>query len=470
MGKVDCYIDDKIAIGLDLPGMIPRLEACITTALHIFFRPIAPSEPLPRNDAAATAKLVAEGGLEEEKLFLGWSYNTRTLTISLPDHKHTAWSRDLETLVHTKTTSAPTLESLIGRLNHVGFLIPSARRFLSRIRHLHRRTKFKRQINILKLVIDDFILWREFLSQANEGISMNLLTFRKPTHIFRADACEHGLGGFSEEGHAWRWEIPQHLRGRAHINLLEFIASVVCIWLDSTLDLIPEESCLLSMGDSTTATGWMRKSNFQPEGDSDTDTTAKLQVARLLARISLKHKACLYSQWFPGKDNALADSLSRDHHLSPHELTSLVSRKIPQQLPRHFRIVPIPREVGSWICSLLAKMPEQKDRHKPQRMSDIAAGTDGTDYCRKSIYPTTHSSPPSPTNPIKPPSSALSHKQFAKPRTPPPTSTDWPKGQSEPPSTTWHRPSGLVTNRTHASTPRDAWLSFCRRNSKGIKT
>ena len=228
------------------------------------------------------------------------------------------------------------------------------------------------------------------------------------------------MDGFTSEGLVWKWKFPRDLVGVLSINLLEFIASVVCIWLDSTLDLIPEESCLLSMGDSTTATGWMRKSNFQPEGESDTDTTAKLQVARLLARISLKHKACLYSQWFPGKDNALVDSLSRDHHLSPHELTSLVSRKIPQQLPRHFRIVPIPREVGSWICSLLAKMPEQKDRHKPQRMSDIAAGIDGSDFCGKSIYPTTHSSPPSPTKLIKPPSSALLHKQSAKPRTPRP--------------------------------------------------
>ena len=75
--KVHCYIDDKLAIGLDLSDILSRLEACILQALNIFFGPIDKPESLPRDNAAATLKLIAEEGLKEEKIFLGWKCNTR---------------------------------------------------------------------------------------------------------------------------------------------------------------------------------------------------------------------------------------------------------------------------------------------------------------------------------------------------------------------------------------------------------
>jgi len=43
----------------------------------------------------------------------------------------------------------------------------------------------------------DLDLWKCFLTKAAGGISMNLLTFRKPNCISRSDACKHGLGGMS---------------------------------------------------------------------------------------------------------------------------------------------------------------------------------------------------------------------------------------------------------------------------------
>ena len=468
-GKVDCYIDDKLAMGLDLPGAIPRLENCILLALHIFFRPLSPVEPLPREEAAATAKLKAEGGLEEIKTFLGWVYNTRTLRISLPDHKFKAWSKDLESLLSSKTTTASSLESTIGRLNHVGYLIPTARHFLSRLRKLQKKAQFRRHTPIPNLVLEDIKLWGDFLRKANEGISMNLITFRKPTHTYRSDACEHGLGGFSEQGFAWRWEIPQKLRGRAHINLLEFLASIVCIWIDAAEDRISDESCLLSMGDSTTATGWMRRSNFQPVDESDTDTTAKLNAARTLAKIVQDQNSCLYSQWFPGKENVLADSLSRDHHFSPTHLTTFLHLHIPQQLPKNFQLVPLRQEINSWLCSLLAKMPEKQERLVPPKTSELVAGLAGKNSSPTSNWATTPSSPPSTTQILETSSSVLSHKLSGKQPTLPNTSPNLPKGLFEPPSTMWHRPSGLVTGQTPDSTMKDEWLSLCHNNTKGTR-
>ena len=52
---------------------------------------------------------------------------------------------------------------------------------------------------------------------------MNLLTCRTLNHTIMGYACEHGLDNFYvESGRVWRYAIPDHLQGRAHINLLEF--------------------------------------------------------------------------------------------------------------------------------------------------------------------------------------------------------------------------------------------------------
>jgi hypothetical protein len=44
----------------------------------------------------AEDKLKAEGGLSETKVILGWELNFRTLTVTLPEHKHIAWSGEIE--------------------------------------------------------------------------------------------------------------------------------------------------------------------------------------------------------------------------------------------------------------------------------------------------------------------------------------------------------------------------------------
>jgi hypothetical protein len=66
------------------------------------------------------------------------------------------------------------------------------------------------------------MLW--FLEIARQGIDMNLVAFRHPTHVYWSDSCPFGLRGYLDEGFAWRFEIPKDLRFRALNNLLEYIA------------------------------------------------------------------------------------------------------------------------------------------------------------------------------------------------------------------------------------------------------
>ena len=148
-----------------------------------------------------------------------------------------------------------------------------------------------------KNAIAELHLARSLLKRAHQEVSMNCIVFRKPTHVYLGDASEHGLGGFSvKTGKAWRYLIPVNLRGRAHINLLEFLVQVVSIWIDILDGAINPHDCLLAMGDNTTAAGWCKQTNFRENGEANTDWIVKQKVARQLASLILQIQAVLYTQ------------------------------------------------------------------------------------------------------------------------------------------------------------------------------
>ena len=91
-------------------------------------------------------------------------------------------------------------------------------------------------------------------------------------------------------------KIPNELLSRAHINLLELLGSIVCIWLDILEGDTPLESCLLTMGDSTMTISWFKKSNFTEVDEDDTDKNLKLLASKWLARLVKSSGSCIYSQ------------------------------------------------------------------------------------------------------------------------------------------------------------------------------
>ena len=100
-GYVDVYIDDTTGLTVDLPGTrnTDRLEAAIPLAIEVAAHPNDGNEPISREKMVAEDKLKAEGGLSETKTILGWLFNFRTLTVSLPEHKYIAWSNDLRQMI-----------------------------------------------------------------------------------------------------------------------------------------------------------------------------------------------------------------------------------------------------------------------------------------------------------------------------------------------------------------------------------
>jgi len=131
----------------------------------------------------------------------------------------------------------------------------------------------------------------------------------------------HGIGRASLTiSHGWHWEIPPELCLRVTLNVLEYLASYITIWMEIHIWGTEKGSCFLSQVDSTSAAGWIYKSSF-----SDLNPL-HLELSRELATLLMDHSQCIARE-----ENELTDSLSRDHHLSYTELLALLHSCIPKQ-------------------------------------------------------------------------------------------------------------------------------------------
>ena len=125
---------------------------------------------------------------------------------------------------------------------------------------------------------------------------MNLITFISLTKIYINDASEYCLGRFVTHERAWLYKIPENLRGRAHINFLEFLAQLISIWIDVLEKKIEPLDYLLGMGDNTASMGCLRRSNFRENEEHDLEWLAKQKVAQKVAALVLDSGTTLYRQ------------------------------------------------------------------------------------------------------------------------------------------------------------------------------
>ena len=90
-----------------------RLERAILLAIFTAARPKHPSEPIPREEMAALAKLIAEAGLEETKTILGWEFDFRRMLVSMLENKFTAWSEAISSILEKGVATAKELEKTL---------------------------------------------------------------------------------------------------------------------------------------------------------------------------------------------------------------------------------------------------------------------------------------------------------------------------------------------------------------------
>jgi hypothetical protein len=222
----------------------------------------------------------------------------------------------------------------------------------------------------------------------------------------------------------------------------------ISIWIDIIHKNINPEDCLLSQTDNTTAAGVLKKSNFAEENDE----FVQLQTARKLATLVIESESCTYSQWFPGESNSISDSLSRDFHIDPDLLCCMLSLHFPTQVPFGLSLLPLPKEIVSWVTSLLQSQQQTEPWSKVPQRSNFALG---------SAFKATYSQLVSKTTPFSMASiedkgtrsSVHSDNTLGKVDLILKSPSFSRLTQSEPPWIAWHRPSSWLSNLTQDSMP-----------------
>jgi hypothetical protein len=265
-GRIDEFIADGISIVPDIGNNRKRAVAAMLLAIHTISRPLDTNEQIMREDCLSLGKFKEGGSLSEEPIILGWLINTRLLTIALPTIKFKYWLSDLKHIIKSKKVSYKKLETVVGRLNHSASACPLMRYFLNRIKNTltawnQSLAPKKCEHYLSKPVLEDLKLWRDhFLPKIVQGISLNLISFRRPSYICWSDACPRGLDGYDYMGHAWRFPIPIAFR-QAIIhqnNSLEFVASIISVWIAIRSNQANAETCFLALGDNSSAIGWLQ--------------------------------------------------------------------------------------------------------------------------------------------------------------------------------------------------------------------
>jgi hypothetical protein len=134
---------------------------------------------------------------------------------------------------------------------------------------------------------------------------MNTMAYLFRDRWYKSDACPFGIGGFSDQGISWRWEIPSEIRFRASVNLSELFATIISLWVDMIVGRLNRGDCSLSMGDSTKLARWIPKSNFNEFTYPEEPIQAEVRsiVCHHHTTMFMERGIKEYSQWFEGQKN-----------------------------------------------------------------------------------------------------------------------------------------------------------------------
>ena len=187
------------------------------------------------------------------------------------------------------------------------------------------------------------------LVRANLDILFNLIVYRAPTKMHISDLCPYRLGGFLVlRRRVQRLKLLPDLAGKVLNNLLEFITEIICIQVDILEREINLCDCCLLLGDNSSTVSQLYRSNFNSE-----DQQVDKETACYYDSLCINEEVYLYSQYFKGVQNVVADILSHNIHIPGNVLISLLFLVYLKQMLMNFRISPLLPEIESWVFRTL---------------------------------------------------------------------------------------------------------------------
>ena len=72
--------------------------------------------------------------MEDRKTFLGWDFRFNEHIISLTDEKFNKYMKELAAMGTAGSTNKKQIESVVGKINVIGYVLPATRHFTARLR------------------------------------------------------------------------------------------------------------------------------------------------------------------------------------------------------------------------------------------------------------------------------------------------------------------------------------------------
>jgi hypothetical protein len=389
--SIRVFIDDLITICLAQEGLILRAIHAVPLVLDAVFRPNFDDELVNRNPILSQVKLLAEGILSETQIILGWLIDTRQLKLFIAKEKAKRILIELKDLIKCGENRSKfkknLLESVIGKLQDISFIIPEGKFFLNRLRYRLKVMERKGDFRFFdEMELEDLRLWMtivDVITEGNIGRSTNSILPTMASILCISDACEHGIGGLiivNGIGFAWRFIIPDEWMHYFSINFLEFFGASQCV--KYVCDYITGQR-LLSISDSMNALAWMDSNKFDPHLQPHHDA-----LARRIGKCLLTSDNCLQRGHVAGEKNKITDSFSRDTHIPFDNLITLLQQNEETRNMMPEKVIVLEEngdEIFSWLQSKVQILPENLQKGTRRSRSGLFTGTDGLNSAERSI-------------------------------------------------------------------------------------
>ena len=260
--------------------------------------------------------------------FMGIILDSQKMEARLPEDKIERIRTALRTFQSKRSTTLQELQSLIGTLNFACKVIPPGRPFLQRIIELTRGVKKPHHhIKLTTGFYKDIQMWAVFIEQWNGvGLFLSSLWDTSDTLSLFTDASGSvGYGGFLQ--HRWfqgKW-LPHQQLGQPGISILWqelFAINIACHlwgsqWTSKRIKFYCDNQGVVEVINS-------RKSKIPRVMD----------LVRDLTLCTLKYNFYFRAVHVPGKNNNIADSLSR-FQMERFRQLAPQSNVSPDPIPAH---------------------------------------------------------------------------------------------------------------------------------------
>ena len=308
------YLDDFLFCG-------PPLSSQCATTLQTF-----------RTMCSELGVPIAEGKMVEPTthlVFLGISFNTLNMTMSLPPEKLHTLREAIQAVLQAKKVTLKQLQSLLGLLNFACRVVAPGRAFCRRI--IDSTVGVKKQHHKIRVTINmkhDLLVWTQFLQHYN-GISViNITPLDDYSIQLFTDSAGGEKGGFGVYFNGkWAWGVwPTHwstLGITRDMTFLELFPVIVALTLWH--QHFQNTKLLLHIDNMSVV---------HIINNSTSKSPRVMSLVRKLVLLTLQHNIQVHATHIPTKLNYIAYSISRSQWARFRRLAPGAEQQ-PTPVPHH---------------------------------------------------------------------------------------------------------------------------------------